>query len=607
MPEVDYVVITAGSFDLMVEVVCEDDDHLLEVINKRIRDAPRRARPPRRFVYLKLAQADLHVGNPMTDPQTVEQRRRRPARPGRATTCGCTSPACRRTTNAAVPIIVRGEGTYIWDDKGKRYLDGLAGLFVVQAGHGRTELAEAAAKQASELAFFPLWSYAHPKADRAGRAPRRTTRPATSTGSSSPPAAARPSRPPGSSPSSTSSSPASRTKHKVISRVRSPTTAPRRARCRSPASRPLKAPFEPLVPGAHKVPNTNIYRAPSTATTSRPSAAGPPTRSSEAIVFEGPDTVAAVFLEPVQNSGGCFPPPPGYFQRVREICDQHDVLLVSDEVICAFGRLGTMFACDTFGYVPDMITCAKGMTSGYSPIGAMIASDRLIEPFLQGDNDLRCTATPSAATRCRPRSRWPTSTSSSARSSTSTCSTTRAPSARTLEKLHDLPIVGDVRGDGLLLRHRAGQGQGDQGDLRRRRVRAAAARLPVQGAVRGRPVLPGRRPRRPGRPARPAADLRPGALRRDRADPALGADRGVVAPLGRTAVRRLPEKQVHDRAVLDAVLDAGLVAHVAVPDERRAAVRPAGRLRPRRRPRAVPRLDRRAGCSGAWPPAPRPA
>jgi adenosylmethionine-8-amino-7-oxononanoate aminotransferase len=99
--------------------------------------------------------------------------------------------------------------------------------------------------------------------------------------------------------------------------------------------------------------------------------------------FEGPDTVAAVFLEPVQNSGGCLTPPPGYFERVREICDRHDVLLVSDEVICAFGRHGTTFAGEKFGYTPDLITCAKGMSSGYGPIGAMIASEKVIEPFLR--------------------------------------------------------------------------------------------------------------------------------------------------------------------------------------------------------------------------------
>ena len=92
-------------------------------------------------------------------------------------------------------------------------------------------------------------------------------------------------------------------------------------------------------------------------------------------IFSGvlPATAAtAVFLEPVQNAGGCFPPPPGYFQRVREICDRHGVLLVSDEVICAFGRLGSWFGAQKFGYQPDMITCAKGMTSGYSPLGAVL-------------------------------------------------------------------------------------------------------------------------------------------------------------------------------------------------------------------------------------------
>ena len=104
----------------------------------------------------------------------------------------------------------------------------------------------------------------------------------------------------------------------------------------------------------------------------------------ERIEAEGPETVAAVFLEPVQNSGGCLTPPPGYFQRAREICDRYGVLLVSDEVICAFGRLGYWFGAERYGYQPDMITIAKGVTSGYSPMGALLASDRLIEPFLHG-------------------------------------------------------------------------------------------------------------------------------------------------------------------------------------------------------------------------------
>jgi adenosylmethionine-8-amino-7-oxononanoate aminotransferase len=165
------------------------------------------------------------------------------------------------------------------------------------------------------------------------------------------------------------------------------------------------------------------------------------------IQFEGPDTVAAIFLEPVQNSGGCFPPPPGYFQRVREICDKYDVLMVSDEVICAFGRIGHMFACDEYGYVPDMITCAKGMTSGYSPIGATIISDRIYEPFKHGNTSFYHGYTfgghpVSAAVALENLDIFEEEQLNERVRENS-------PLFRAeLEKLLDLPIVGDVRGAG---------------------------------------------------------------------------------------------------------------------------------------------------------------
>ena len=340
---------------------------------------------------------------------------------------------------------MRGEGAYIWDDQGRRYLDGLAGLFVVQAGHGRTELAEAAAKQASELAFFPLWSYAHPKAIElaerlAHLAPGDLNRVFFTTGGGEAVESAwklakqyfkltgKP------------------MKHKVISRDVAYHGTPQGALSITgiPAAKEM---FEPLVPGALKVPNTNFYRAPEHGDDLEAFGRWAADRIEEAIEFEGPDTVAAVFLEPVQNSGGCFPPPPGYFQRVREICDRYDVLLVSDEVICAFGRLGDYFGADRYGYQPDIITCAKGMTSGYSPIGAMIVSDRLVEPFLQGSNMFAhgytfgghpvSAAVALANLDIFERERLNQHVLDNG-----------AAFRPTLEKLTDLPIVGDVRGDG---------------------------------------------------------------------------------------------------------------------------------------------------------------
>ena len=345
-----------------------------------------------------------------------------------------------------VPTIVRGQGHHIWDDTGHQLIDGLSGLFVVQLGHGRAELAEVARKQAAELAFFPLWSYAHPNAiDLAERlaqhAPGDLNRVFFTTG--------------GGEAVETAWKLAKQyfklkgqpNKYKVISRsiAYHGTTQGALSITGIPG---MKAPFEPLVPGAHKAANTNIYRGPAELRDD-PKAFGlwAANRIEEAIVFEGPETVAAVFLEPVQNSGGCFTAPPGYFERVREICDEYDVLLVSDEVICAFGRIGDVFACNDLGYVPDMITCAKGMTSGYSPIGAMIASDKLFEPFKNGSTTFYHGYTfgghpVSAAVALANLDIFE-------REGITERVHTNGPVFRqTLDKLLDLPIVGDVRGDG---------------------------------------------------------------------------------------------------------------------------------------------------------------
>ncbi|MDQ3095337.1 MAG: aspartate aminotransferase family protein [Actinomycetota bacterium] len=346
---------------------------------------------------------------------------------------------------ADVPIIVKGEGAYIWDSNGKRYLDALAGLFVSQLGHGRTELAEAAARQAQTLAFMPLWSYAHPNAIElaqrvASYAPGDLNRVFFTTGGGEAVESAwklakqyfKMTGKPG--------------KHKVISRAIAyhGTTQGALSITGLPA---LKAPYEPLVPSTFRVPNTNIYRA--TLHGDDPDAFGrwAADQIAVAIENEGADTVAAVFLEPVQNAGGCFPPPPGYFQRVREICDEYDVLLVSDEVICAFGRLGHMFGAERYGYQPDMITCAKGITSGYAPLGAMIATDRLFEPFSKGDASFlhgytfggHPVSTAVAMTNLDIFEREGVNQH---------VLDNEGAFRATLETLKDLPIVGDIRGDG---------------------------------------------------------------------------------------------------------------------------------------------------------------
>jgi adenosylmethionine-8-amino-7-oxononanoate aminotransferase len=285
---------------------------------------------------------------------------------------------------ADVPIMVRGEGAYVWDDSGKRYLDALSGLYTSQIGHGRTELGEAAARQMGELEFFPIWTFGHPRAIElaerlAGYAPGDLNRVFfTSGGSEAVESAWKLAK----QYFKTVGKP---TKHKVISRQVSyhGTTQGALSITGMPA---YKAPFEPLVPATVHVPNTNYYRATEYGDDYEAFGRWAANQVETAILAEGADTVAAVFLEPVQNAGGCFTPPPGYFQRVREICDTHDVLLVSDEVICGFGRLGEWFGAIRYDFQPDIITCAKGLTSGYAPMGAMIASDRLMEPFQQGLN-----------------------------------------------------------------------------------------------------------------------------------------------------------------------------------------------------------------------------
>jgi len=345
-----------------------------------------------------------------------------------------------------MPTIVRGSGQYVYDTRGKRYLDGLSGLFVSQIGHGRKEVAEAGARQAAELAYFPLWSYAHPRAiELAERlamlAPGDLNRVFfTTSGSEAVESAWKMAK-------QYFASIGQPRRYKVLSReiAYHGTTMGALAITGLPD---LKAPFEPLPPGGVRVPNTNFYRAPGfVADDVTAFGRWAADEIERAILREGPESVAAVYVEPVQNSGGCFPPPPGYFQRVREICDRYGVLLVSDEVICAFGRLGYYFGSERYGYVPDIITFAKGVTSGYAPLGGMIVRDELIEPFLSGS----ATFLHGITFAGHPVSSAVALANLDVFEHDNILGNVRANEdgfRATLEKLRDLPIVGDVRGAG---------------------------------------------------------------------------------------------------------------------------------------------------------------
>jgi len=281
------------------------------------------------------------------------------------------------TDGGEMPIIVKGDGCYVWDEHGKRYLDGLSALFCVNIGHGRDDVAQAGADQAKELGFFTNWSYAHPPAIRlaariAGLAPGDLNRVFFTSGGSE---------------AVESALKLVRQFHKLRGNANKTKVIARQVAYHgttlgalsATGITNLRAPFEPFTPGGCHVPNTNLYRL--------PAGQGVETLAetvAERIEFEGPETVGAVILEPVQNAGGCLTPPDGYFQRIREICDEYDVVFISDEVICSWGRLGEYFGAERYGYQPDIITTAKGLTSSYAPMGAVIASDRIAEPFLQG-------------------------------------------------------------------------------------------------------------------------------------------------------------------------------------------------------------------------------
>jgi adenosylmethionine-8-amino-7-oxononanoate aminotransferase len=339
-----------------------------------------------------------------------------------------------------IPVLVKGDGCYVWDEHGNRYLDGLAALFCVNAGHGRAELGDAAAEQTRELAFYTNWTFAHPRAIElaakvAELAPGDLNRVFfTSGGSEAVESALKLCR-------QYHKLRGDAGRYKVIARKTAyhGTTL---GCLMATGITGIRSPYEPLPPGGCHVANTNRYRAPE-----GQDPLWPAEEIEQRILFEGPETVSCVILEPVQNSGGCFTPPDGYFQRVREICDKYGVLFISDEVICSWGRLGDWFGAQRYDYQPDLITTAKGITSAYAAMGAVIASDKVAEPFMEDSNMFSHGITfgghpVSAAVALRNIEIFE-------REDLNGRVRQYEPEFKAmLDRLADLPIVGDVRGAG---------------------------------------------------------------------------------------------------------------------------------------------------------------
>jgi adenosylmethionine-8-amino-7-oxononanoate aminotransferase len=280
-------------------------------------------------------------------------------------------------------IIERGEGCYVFDENGRRYIDGLSGLYCVNLGHSHgEEIAAAAAEQMSRLAYSSNWTVAHPPAIElaaklADLAPANLNRVFFTSGGAE--------------------SVESAWKMAVQFHQANGEPARRKVIARQDAYHGVtlgalamtgleecRTPFEPFgVPAVH-VANTNAYRHPEGADESRLLAALL-AEVEATIEREGAGTIAMLIAEPVQNAGGCLVPPDGYWAGLRELCDRHGILLVSDEVICAFGRIGNWFGAQRLGYEPDMLTFAKGLTGAHFPMGGLLISDRVAAPFLAGD------------------------------------------------------------------------------------------------------------------------------------------------------------------------------------------------------------------------------
>ncbi len=285
-------------------------------------------------------------------------------------------------TEAPPVIMTHGEGCWIEDETGHRYFDALAGLFCVQVGysHGE-EIGEAVKSQMMQLPYYTNWGVAHPSAVRlasrvADLAPEGLDRVFFTSGGGE---------------SNESAIKLIRQYHQARGEGTRTKFIARRVSYHGTSYAALsingmtnfRKPFEPLMHGVRHVSNTKRYMRPAGETDEQLTAIL--IEEIESLILqEGADTVAGIFVEPLQNAGGSLVPPAGYCQELRRLSDEYGVLLVADEVISGFGRLGEWFASTRFGLRPDIVTFAKGIASAHVPLGGMIASSKVVDTVLNG-------------------------------------------------------------------------------------------------------------------------------------------------------------------------------------------------------------------------------
>jgi adenosylmethionine-8-amino-7-oxononanoate aminotransferase len=343
-------------------------------------------------------------------------------------------------------VLERGEGPYVFDTKGRRYIDALSSLFCAQLGYSYGgEMAEVATAQLERLAFNTNWATAHPAsielADRLAEImPGSLSRSFFTSGGSESVEAA----------------------WKVIREHHMARGEPRRTKALArdiayhgvtlgalslTGVGSMKQDFGTPPIEVLRLSTTNAYRAPDG---EDPDAfcARLLAEARDAVSLAGPETIAAIVLEPVQNAGGCLVAPAGYWRGMRELADECGALLMADEVICGFGRLGEWLGVEREGVLPDIVTVAKGLTSAYAPMGAVVMSDSVAAPLLEGKRMLRHGITFGG----HPVSAAIAMKSIEIFERDEVLQNVRALEGHLeerMESLRELPIVGDVRGRGF--------------------------------------------------------------------------------------------------------------------------------------------------------------